>query len=700
MNTSSKPDNSLIIIGKPKWKRQFQTTNIDPLPIQIITPTISNNNNGNNSNTKKNNRDININSININNSSQVICCPICKNHQARYTCPKCAMPYCSVSCYRIHDVKQQNQRQRQHQQSSSSLSPMSLNNYDTEFSGGSCTENFYRHKVQEICNLDVQHEDNRMQMKDILTRSFYDTEDKGEESNIYKNSGDDKDDGENIGDGDDDDDDDDDDGNSKILYHQMEKVTLTDDELLELSKHIFLDHDHPYNNNNDIEDDDYEEDNNYNNNEDFTNFLEKIPQHLRSKFEQAVQRGELSHLIQPWHPYWLPNFKSKFDTTTVRDDVVVNQESTTAAVTTTNLATLDERILSIPNLVRTKMKPSTSTSKSISATSTTTHHVNRTQLQYNICEVLYISTWMLRLYNGGESSLPPIHLNDNDDDIDDDDNRKKDDSDSMLIVIHSASFLFSQSFVLANDKRYTNVTEVLMDCTSKSTRYETHIVHGRNIHGNDNDNGHTSTYAHNHTNNIIDWKVLVNDLIYICQNKRMVLRVLFHVMDIMNKAYKNMKKVEKQEMISDVNRCGSRNNSSSSNKRSISSSLDDIWTKKKGIRLARKKLEYFLSWTKSNWNDSMSNEITNDAELWIERWILNEDDQLSINEVTMMRHGLSTRTGRKENDAAKYIKKGISTSNSMNGFDDDDDEKFKLNSGSSSKSLLTAISTKTLLKRH
>lgn len=56
-------------------------------------------------------------------------------HQARYTCPKCHVPYCSVTCYQRHsggDAKD----------------------------GRSCTEEFYKHRVSQVLQLEVKEKSN------------------------------------------------------------------------------------------------------------------------------------------------------------------------------------------------------------------------------------------------------------------------------------------------------------------------------------------------------------------------------------------------------------------------------------------------------------------------------------------------------------------------------------------------------------
>ncbi|KAG6578083.1 putative Zn-finger protein [Phytophthora cinnamomi] len=40
--------------------------------------------------------------LSVTNASLARVCRVCTNHEARYTCPRCNTPYCSVDCYRSH----------------------------------------------------------------------------------------------------------------------------------------------------------------------------------------------------------------------------------------------------------------------------------------------------------------------------------------------------------------------------------------------------------------------------------------------------------------------------------------------------------------------------------------------------------------------------------------------------------------------
>lgn len=55
-------------------------------------------------------------------------CVVCHDHVARYTCPRCETPYCSIACYQAHN--------------------------DNNAGDSSCTEGFYQERVQSVVQLE------------------------------------------------------------------------------------------------------------------------------------------------------------------------------------------------------------------------------------------------------------------------------------------------------------------------------------------------------------------------------------------------------------------------------------------------------------------------------------------------------------------------------------------------------------------
>ena len=75
-------------------------------------------------------------------------CLVCAQHVARYTCPRCNLPYCSVACYRRHNDNTSNEGN---------------NNAHSQ-----CTERFYQERVQQVVELERQ--DQHQETCNILNR--------------------------------------------------------------------------------------------------------------------------------------------------------------------------------------------------------------------------------------------------------------------------------------------------------------------------------------------------------------------------------------------------------------------------------------------------------------------------------------------------------------------------------------------------
>jgi hypothetical protein len=200
--------------------------------------------------------------------------------------------------------------------------------------------------------------------------------------------------------------------------------------------------------------------------------LSLLPSHLLQKFENAVQNGEASNLIHHWQPFWMPIYHSPH----------ASNESSNILDYGSDVdgKTLDERILQIiPFHQLRKGKES------------------GVPLQFNVCEVLYMTAWTLRFYRG-------ISIKGISDKVD---------------IIETASFLVEHSQVLSVDARFTSIQEVLMESTMYSTRFFS-----------------TRTGSHALTSGM-----LVQDLLYISKHRRMVLKVLFSAIDIVKAAMKYVK---------------------------------------------------------------------------------------------------------------------------------------------------------------
>jgi hypothetical protein len=77
-----------------------------------------------------------------------LACAVCLQHQYRYHCPRCQLPYCSVECYRNHTTT-----------SNSSLD---------------CTEGFYKNRVSSILQLEAKEQQEAT--RNILKRQYEEQE--------------------------------------------------------------------------------------------------------------------------------------------------------------------------------------------------------------------------------------------------------------------------------------------------------------------------------------------------------------------------------------------------------------------------------------------------------------------------------------------------------------------------------------------
>ena len=98
-------------------------------------------------------------------------CLVCKKNKARYRCPQCDLPYCSVECYRNHTTQGQ----------SSDISSHSAE----RSSSFSCTEVFFKKKVADVMRLESA--ENTKKTHQLLNRcknTNYGNE--NEDDNLYE----------------------------------------------------------------------------------------------------------------------------------------------------------------------------------------------------------------------------------------------------------------------------------------------------------------------------------------------------------------------------------------------------------------------------------------------------------------------------------------------------------------------------------
>ncbi len=385
--------------------------------------------------------------------------------------------------------------------------------------GGRCTEAFYREKVKQVSDLHVKDESNVSQMRDILTRTFYN--------------------------GNDDDYDDNDRNDARSKTIENNDLSLLTDEDLEALAACGLSLGGNGGDDGEVDQDD-------------EGLLQSIPLYLKERFEQAVQRGELSHLVDKFRPFWLPNYHCNSQTELMEevnsdDDRVVRNEAIISAQNT-----LDERILCIPPL---------------HLPHTQLDSTPRVSLQYNICEVMYVAAWTMRLYNTDTVPLFKVGSRITDPCLED-----------MGLCTEMAFFLYTKSRVLSDDARFQSAVEVFMECSARTNEEMKHSPQRQKD---------SSSFA------CLNSKILINDLMHICKFRRVALRVLLVAGDMLDRARRHLKK--------EVGGIVDKNDTS------------EVKQKKKQLMLGKKKMEYLSSWCNTYW-DSCCGEIVEDIERWQHDW--------------------------------------------------------------------------------
>ena len=340
-------------------------------------------------------------------------CSTCQTNEGRYTCPRCSAPYCSVDCYRIHDVPES--------------ARIDDDANETTGGGGRCTESFYQNRVEGITKLEIKGEDNAKTMRNILARSAV--------------------------------------NNDNALGAA---AAVTDEELLQLAEAMLgID---KAGNDSLLEEGGMVDDA-------AMALLESLPPHVREAFEASVRDGELSYLINPWRPWWEAELNpmpagndegndgvTNVPTSSITDIVTCmhsnggdynqdtgedflpspptfgpsNHESEIGSV-----PTLDDRIVGIKRLHRGKPKA--------------------TALQYNAIDVVFGVVCTLRLYNG----IPKQPSNQS---TSNNFGLTEQIESELDAAIGAAETLLCSSLVLGNDARFDSIEEVLTSCSESTVR--------------------------------------------------------------------------------------------------------------------------------------------------------------------------------------------------------------------------------------
>ena len=90
-------------------------------------------------------------------------CSVCKSNESRYSCPRCEIPYCSLTCYKKHG------------------------NRSDDDSTSICTENFYQSRVTDALKLQVKEK--REETLQILNREFNESMDNNNKISLLSEEG-------------------------------------------------------------------------------------------------------------------------------------------------------------------------------------------------------------------------------------------------------------------------------------------------------------------------------------------------------------------------------------------------------------------------------------------------------------------------------------------------------------------------------
>jgi len=450
--------------------------------------------------------------------NQSATCEICEKNEARYTCPRCQVPYCSVACYKNHNAKDSDQL---------------------------CTEAFYRDRVFDMMRNEYKDPENTKTMKRILQRTHAERD--NATSILEKQYGE----------------------NDSITAFQDEKL---EEDFMDLAQHLLSlrinpGHDNRNNNHPDMKEVDLELKQESEIDEQTEELLYQTLQSkplLLKRFEEAVAKGELSHYITIWQPWWMPS--NPVYNTEKNHSQPLPFESDNKS--TKQVKTLDEQIIATP-----KFHSLFSSNQKLQQ--------NIPKLQFNALHLLYTISQTLRLCNG------------NDD--------KKSQKSLEIVTV-----FFSISTVLNQDARYATVEEVLLDCITESTKEFKRFSNGTKGTSSGNCN--------------VTWNVLVQDLLCLVSNKRFVFKALFTAKDIIQNGVRALRQILKQSSKTTLTQGSNEIN----NKACADHLESDLRVKSKesflkDLRHAKKKIEFYTSWCIANWSVfNLEESLSKDIQDWID----------------------------------------------------------------------------------
>jgi HIT zinc finger len=329
-------------------------------------------------------------------------CAICHERESLYSCPRCRIPYCSVSCYQKHDEEVVNTDEI-------------LGN-----SGGRrCTEQFYENRVSQVLRLEVKENSKlvRHRLRDALSNQLNDEPngplDVSDPESCDRN---------NL-------------VESNCLPDQLDRRELL--ELLSILEKV----DETGNRGDCIS------------NDEVMILNEQLKQNCSIKVQTLVHEAMkhfandtsndrkkllgnvIEWILEPWKPWWRADVQpfirdGSSDTDSIEDDDGEVQSHDEQDM----IRTIDERILALPQFETLfRMKQCIDDASNLDQVP---------KLQYNLVDILLGTVFTLRLHCGVNNIK------------------------NQNLAVDAATTLVSASNVLLNDVRHTSLESVLVDCSS------------------------------------------------------------------------------------------------------------------------------------------------------------------------------------------------------------------------------------------
>jgi len=477
------------------------------------------------------------------------CCGVCRRNEARYACPKCELPYCSVGCYRRHNRNDDDNSSKD-------------DGSQDGAGASSCTERFYRDRVEDALRLEVQ--ERRDATLRMLNRAYrrQRRDEEEEEQEEEEEEG------------------------AQPLLSQEELYEL----LAALEKYDDDDRRRRR------ESDDEEE-------KIFDSVFGR-PE-LRAAFERALRTGELEDwILEPWRPWWRPELVVKADDDGTADDddeeeeeeeeengresnrVALQANSELLKTKTKHLKTLDERLLEVPSFDRIRPRKSKAAGDedrqqqleflSSQQEMASARPPALPRLQYNLLDVLYGTAYALRLYHGVANAQQEVAV------------EAAQTLVGVSVVLSSSSSSYGKGGAAAAS--FDALEEVMTSCISREYSSSPTTLA-------------TATLATTKGGNVVSWDVLATDVALICQNRRMICRALFEASDILRAAAKRINSDNSGKGKSTDNRVREEEGAA---------------TTPTELRRVRKKIEFYLSWTKEPTSPVSS--LSRELEGWIAHW--------------------------------------------------------------------------------